>query len=142
MRKIYYQNVLLVTANNVSRIMFGLLNSVCSVIRVIMLKCFQVNAINVQLICIVKHVKCNIKCIRMDGNGKSGHFIVQEHVHTIVTQVLIRNVQPQMQMIMKSIVHHVKKVMNSIMKNAFQSVVVPNVLYRMIYMFVSNVPHL
>jgi len=78
----------------------------------------------------------------MDGNGKSGHIIVQELVQTIAIAVLVSNVPALMQMIMKSIAHHVKKDMNFIMINAFQSAVVPNVSYRMIYMFAPNVPHL
>lgn len=77
----------------------------------------------------------------MDGNGKSGHFIAQELVQTIVTQVLILDVVVVVQMIMKSIAHNVKKDINSIIINAFQNAVAPNVLYRMINTFVSNVPH-
>ncbi|CAD8100715.1 unnamed protein product [Paramecium primaurelia] len=122
-REIYYQNVLKVIANIVSRIIFGLMNTVCSVIKDIMLKFSQVNAISAQLVYIVKHVNSNIKFIRMDGNGKQEHIIVQELVQIFVIQVLIQNVPQQIQMIMKCIVHHVKKDINYIMKNAFQNAI-------------------
>lgn len=140
-RKIYYQNVVRAIADIVSRIMYGLLNIVYFAIRVTTQVYIQGNAINVWLNYIVERVNNNIKFIRMDGNGKQEHITVQELVLTSALAVLISSVLVLMKMIMKSIVHHVKKDMNYIMKNAFRSAVVPNVYYRMINLFALNVLH-
>ncbi|CAD8175335.1 unnamed protein product [Paramecium pentaurelia] len=76
----------------------------------------------------------------MDGNGKSGHITVQELAQNNDLAIFILSVPQLMQMSMKYFLDRVKKDM--IMKNAFQNAVVPNVLYKMIHMFVQNVPHL